>query len=355
MQFASDNTSGVAPQIMAALQRANEGHAASYGADALMRRVEVRVREVFEAPEAAVFLVATGTAANALALALYCSPWATVFCHPESHIQVDECNAPEFFTSGAKLTLVPGAHGKMTPGGLADALDAAQQGGVHSAQRGMVSITNVTEAGTVYSRTAIAALTAEARRHGLPSHLDGSRLANALAACGASPAEMTWKAGVDVLSLGGTKNGCMGAEVVVIFDPARAWEFDLRRKRAGHLFSKHRFLSAQIDAYLADGLWLELAQRANTAAARLAEGLARIPCVIQDHPVEANIMFPVWPAGAAARLRAAGGAFKAWTLRNGMERARLVTSWNTTDTEIDSFLDVLGAEGPLFSTRSGRP
>ena len=165
---------------------------------------------------------------------------------------------------------------------------------MHGVQRGMLSITNVTEAGTVYTPAEIAALTALARAQGLPSHLDGARFANALVATGATPAEMTWKAGIDVLSFGGTKNGCMGVEAVVIFDPAKAWEFELRRKRGGHLFSKHRFLSAQMEAYLTDDLWLRLATHANAMGARLAQGLRCVRCTLL-HPAEANMMFPEWP------------------------------------------------------------
>ncbi len=243
MFFASDNGSGAAPEIMAAVQRANDGYARSYGANPIMDRVRSLIRQTFEAPEAAVYLVATGTAANALSLALYAQPWTAVFCLEEAHAALDECGAPEFY-SGAKLALVPGPHGKMTPQTLSQTLGKIGESGVHGVQRGMLSLTNVTEAGTVYTPSEIATLTALAKVRELPCHLDGARFANALVATGATPAEMTWKAGIDVVSFGGTKNGCLGAEAVVIFDPAKAWEFELRRKRGGHLFSKHRFLSA---------------------------------------------------------------------------------------------------------------
>ena len=343
MFFASDNTSGAAPEIMAALARANDGYQRSYGADALMERARDRVREVLEAPEAAVYLVATGTAANALSVALTCPPWGSVFCHRHAHVAEDECNAPEFFAGGAKLVLVDGPHGKMTPAALSAQLDRIGAGGVHSLQTGMLTLTNVTEAGTVHSCAEIATLTALAKAKGLPCHLDGARFANALAATGATPAEMTWKAGIDILSFGGTKNGCLGVEAVVIFDPTKAWEFELRRKRAGHLFSKHRFLSAQFDAYLADGLWLRLAERANAMGARLAAGLARRNEVIQTHPVEANMMFPEWNAGTHARLKAAGAEYYSWDLPDGREGARLVTSWSTTEADVDAFLQSFGA------------
>ncbi|WP_309667660.1 beta-eliminating lyase-related protein [Tabrizicola sp.] len=341
MFFASDNTSGAAPEVMAAVLRANDGYETSYGADAAMQRVTAAVRALLEAPEAAVYLVATGTAANALALATYCPPWGAVFCHQDAHIAVDECGAPEFYTNGAKLVLVPGDHGKMTPDGLAEAMARTGEGGVHGVQRGMLSVTNVTEAGTVYTPTEVAALTALAQAKGLPSHLDGARFANALVATGATPAEMTWKAGIDVLSFGGTKNGCLGVEAVVMFDPVKAWEFELRRKRGGHLFSKHRMLAAQFEAYLQDGLWLRLAGQANAMGARLANGLAAIPGVVQKHPVQANMMFPEWPAGGHTRAQAGGAQYYAWDLPDGREGARLVTLWNTTEAHVDGFLAAL--------------
>jgi threonine aldolase len=338
MRFASDNTSGAAPEVMAAVLKANEGYDRSYGADAAMARVTGLVRDLFQAPDAAVHLVATGTAANALAIATHCPPWGAVFCHAHAHIAEDECNAPEFY-SGAKLVLVPGADGKITPGALDDALAATGESGVHGAQRGLLSLTNVTEAGTVYAPAEIGALAALARARGIPVYLDGARFANALAATGATPAELTWQAGVDVLSLGGTKNGCLGVEAVVLFDPERAWEFELRRKRGGHLFSKHRFLSAQMEAYLTDGLWLRLAAQANAMGQRLAAGLrarqAHVP------PADANILFPEWAPGTHDRLEAAGAVYFRWTATAGREKARLVTSWSTTEDDVDRFLAAL--------------
>jgi threonine aldolase len=335
MRFASDNTSGAAPEVMAALLKVNEGYERSYGADAAMARVTALVREIFEAPEAVVHLVATGTAANALAIATHCQPWGAVFCHQHAHIAEDECNAPEFY-SGAKLVLVPGEHGKMTPDSLGQALARVGEGGVHGVQRGMLSLTTVTEAGTVYSVPEINALTAQARSYGLPCHLDGARFANALATSNASPAEMSWKAGIDVLSFGGTKNGCLGVEAVVLFDPARAWEFELRRKRGGHLFSKHRFLSAQMEAYLTDGLWMRLARQANAMGQRLATGLRDRQAHVPEAP--ANMLFPEWAEGTHARLEAAGAVYYRFPAPPGRERARLVASWSTTEADVDHFL-----------------
>lgn len=341
MWFTSDNASGAAPEVMAAVTAANAGYARSYGADAFMDRARDQIREIFEAPEAAVYLVATGTVANALALSLLTPPWGAVFCHQHAHIAEDECGAPEFYMHGAKLALVHGAHGRMDPAALEAAIVKAKGGGVHGVQPGAVSITNVTEAGTVHSVAEVAALAGVARAHGLPVHLDGARFANALVATGATAAEMTWKAGVDVVSFGGTKNGCMGVEAVVIFDPAKAWEFELRRKRGGHLFSKHRFLSAQMVGYLEDGLWLRLAAHANAMGARLVRGLAQMPDVSLVHPAEANILFPEWAVGTHARLEAAGAAYYPFPAPMGRERARLVASWSTTEADVDQFLAAL--------------
>ncbi len=342
MFFASDNGSGAAPEIMAAVLRANDGYARSYGADPIMDRVRQQIRQTFEAPDAAVYLVATGTAANALAISLCAQPWTAVFCHEDAHAALDECGAPEFY-SGAKLALVPGDHGKMTPGTLTQALGRIGESGVHGVQRGLLTITNVTEAGTTYTPAEISTLTALAKAKGLPCHLDGARFANALVATGATAAEMTWKAGIDIVSFGGTKNGCLGVEAVVIFDPAKAWEFELRRKRGGHLFSKHRFLSAQMEAYLTDDLWLRLATHANVMGARIATGLSSRPGVRLLHPVDANILFTEWRSGTHDRAEAKGAIYYRLPAPEGREAARLVTSWSTSDQDVDNLLSALRA------------
>ncbi|MCZ8078679.1 MAG: beta-eliminating lyase-related protein [Rhodobacteraceae bacterium] len=344
MFFASDNTSGAPPEVMQALLRANEGFARSYGGDDIMARVTAQVRALFDAPEASVHLVATGTAANALALAALTNPWGAVFCHRHAHIAEDECGAPEFYTNGAKLVLIDGAHGRITPDALTEALATTGASGVHGVQRGCLSLTNVTEAGTVYTPAEIAALTAIATSHGLPCHLDGARFANALVATGASPADMTWRAGIDVLSFGGTKNGLLGVEAVVLFDPAKSWELELRRKRGGHLFSKHRFLSVQMEAYLTDGLWMRLAAQANAMGQRLAQGIAGLNHAALTHPSQANMIFANWEPGGHARLQAAGAVY--YDLRpllDGRETARMVASWNTTEDHVDHFLGHLKA------------
>lgn len=348
MHFASDNGSGIPPQVMQALARANDGHAPGYGAEPAMTALRDRLRDLFQAPGAEVFLVATGTAANALAIASHCPPWGAVYCHPQAHVQDDECGAPEFYTAGAKLVPVAGAHGLIDPAALGAALDGAAPVGVHNVQRGMLSLTNLTEAGTAYTPAQTAALTAHAKRHGLPVHLDGARFANALVGQNATPADLTWRAGVDVLCLGGTKNGLMAAEAVVLFDPARAWEFQLRRKRAGHLFSKHRYLSAQFNAWLDEDLWLTLARQANAMAARLEAGLATIPGTRLLHPRGGNILFPALPRAAHQRLMAAGARYypgHGEAIDTGAPdepvSCRLVASWSTTEAEVDRFLDIL--------------
>ena len=307
MFFASDNAGPVHAQVMDRVIAANTDYAMPYGNDPIMDEVRDAIRTQFEAPEAAVYLVATGTAANALALACYCQPWQTIFCSPVAHIHQDECNAPEFYAGAAKLTLVPGGH-KMTPDALRASIGDEEVRGVHGPQRGPVSITQVTERGGVYSLDELRALTAVAKDHNLPVHLDGARFANALVALGCTPAEMTWKAGVDVLSFGGTKNGCMGVEAVVFFDLAKAWEFELRRKRGAHLFSKHRFLSAQMAGYLQDGLWLDVARRANDNCAYLAQGL-RAKGASFLHDPEANMIFASFPRAAHQRLHDAGAKY----------------------------------------------
>ena len=227
MEFASDNTSGATPEVMAALTAANAGYAPSYGTDPIMEEVTSLLRETFEAPDAAIYLVPTGTAANALSTALYCPPWGALYCHAEAHVEVDECGAPEFYIGGGKTAPVAGAHGKMTPNTLKARLAQTPQGGVHHIQHGMLSLTNLTEAGTLYHPGEVTSLSALARAEGMKVHMDGARFANALASAGCTPAEMTWRAGIDILSFGGTKNGCLGVEAVILFDPSKAWELEL--------------------------------------------------------------------------------------------------------------------------------
>lgn len=296
MHFASDNWAGAHPKIMAALIRANEGYAPSYGGDALTKRVEAQFAEVFER-DVAVFFVATGGAANSLALSQLCPPWGMILAHEESHIQMDECGAPEFFTGGAKLLPIRGFAGKLTPAAVNAALAGFPERPPHGMPARALSLTQATECGTVYPVSEVSALAAAAKAAGLKVHMDGARLANALAALRCSPADLTWKAGVDALSFGATKNGCLIAEAVVFFDPAAAKDFMFRRKRAAQLFSKMRFIAAQFDAYFDGGLWLDMAAHANAMARDLSGGLAAIPGVKVWYPAEANEVFVSFPPG----------------------------------------------------------
>lgn len=331
--FASDNTTGAAPEILAALAAANEGPAMPYGDDPWTARVEARLAEIFETDVAA-FPVATGTAANALALSVVTPPYGVIYCHPESHVQTDECGAPEFYAGGAKLWPVGGAHGRIDAGELTAAITGA--GVVHHAQPAALSLTQLTEAGTVYSLDAVAELAGIAHGHDLAVHMDGARFANALVMQGVSPAEAAWRAGVDVLSLGATKNGAWAAEAVVFFKRDMG-DFAFRRKRAGHLFSKLRFISAQLDAYLADDLWLRNARHANAMAARLAAGVADTPGATILHPVEGNEIFVTLPRAVIAGLEADGFQFYHWG-DPATPTVRLVAAWNTAEADVDGFV-----------------
>lgn len=348
MYFASDNGGPAHPAVMDALAKANTGYVGSYGADPIMDEVRAQIRDLFEAPEAMVHLAATGTAANVLTLGTMANPWDTIFCTAMSHINCDECNAPEFYT-GAKLTLVPDHNAKMTPDALRATIAGEGNRGVHGPQRGPVSITQVTERGTVYSLDEIRALTAVARDFGLQTHMDGARFANALVTLGCSPAEMTWKAGIDAVSFGGTKNGLMGAEACILFDPAKAQEFALRRKRGAHLFSKHRYLSAQMQAYLTDDLWLDLARAANASSARLRAGLAGHNGVRILMDPSANMTFFTAPRALHQHLQGKGAVYYvedgdvAAGDPEGILTGRLVTDWSMTEAGVDQFLALLAA------------
>src|SRR3954453_17409525 len=307
MNFASDNTAGIAPEILQALVAGNDGFAMGYGNDDITRAVERRIDEIFER-DVAVFLGPTGTAANALALAHVSPPWGAVFAHAEAHILTDECGAPEFFGGGLKLVGLPGIGCKVTPDTLAGTVTQYEGHTPHQVVPAAFSFAQASEAGTIYRADEIAALAKLARAHGMKVHMDGARFANAMVRMNASPAEVTWKVGVDVLSFGATKGGAMAAEAVVFFGREAAANMAERRKRAGHLLSKHRFLALQFEAFLADGCWLRLARHANAMADRLAAGLtsAGRPPV---WPVEANLVFIALPKAVEARLKAAGARY----------------------------------------------
>jgi threonine aldolase len=297
--------------------------------------------------DVAVFLVATGTAANSLALAHFTPPWGAVLCHEEAHIAMDECGAPEFFGGGIKLVGLVGAGGKIAPDALARVLNG-QWGGPHHVSPSVLSLSQATEAGTIYRPHEIRALADVAHERGLAVHMDGARLANALARMNATLSEATWKAGVDVLSFGASKGGAMAAEAVVLFEPARASGMSERRKRAGHLVSKHRFLAAQMEAYCADDLWLRLARHANAMADRLAAGLTALG-IEPVWPVEANEVFVTLPARMDERLKAQGAVYHPWrtnalppgvSVPTGARLIRLVTSFATRPEEIDRLIAI---------------
>ncbi len=335
--FASDNVAGALPEVMAAVNEAAAVGAMPYGNDPWTERVSAKLRDIFET-ELWAFPVATGTAANALALSALCPPFGTVFCHPQSHANTDECGAPEFYTGGAKLTLVDGPDAKLDPVALEAAIASARPHGVHNMPPAAVSITQETEAGAVYSPDEVDAIAGIAKTNRLALHMDGARFANALVALGGTPAEATWKRGVDVLSFGATKGGAMAAEAVIFFREEYAATFGERRKRGGHLLSKMRFVSAQLDGYLTDDAWLRAARAANAGAKRLADGLAAIDGAELVRPADGNIVFAKLPLAALDALEGQGHLF----YRAGDDGTiRLVVAWSTPDAEIDGFLDAV--------------
>ncbi|MBB4312421.1 threonine aldolase family protein [Roseospira marina] len=336
MDFTSDNVTGAAPEILRALADASEGTAPPYGADSWTERLTRRVSDLFETP-VEVYPVVTGTAANALALGQLCPPFGAVFCHEDSHINTDECGAPEMFTAGAKLVGIPGPGGKLHP----DALDAAiRRTGfrkVHRVRPAVVSLTQATECGTLYAPDEIAAIAEVCRRYDLRLHMDGARFAKAAVALGCAPADITWRVGVDVLSLGATKNGAWAAEAVVFLRPGLSEDVEERRKRAGHLVSKGRFVAAQLVAYLDDDLWRRNASHANAMARRLGDGLSTLSGVLLPDPVEANMAFPVLPDAVREGLRAAGYAFYDWP-SDTPGTVRLVTHFATRRADVDALI-----------------
>ncbi len=345
MDFSSDNAAGVPPELLAALAEANAGTAHSYGDDAWTKRLRVAFNELFER-EVTVLPVFTGTAANSLALASVTPPWGAVLCHADAHINTDECGAPEHFTGGAKLLPVDGFGAKITVESLDEALTAVVDRGVHSVKPSALSLTQATELGTIYSVPELETLGRVAHYRKLRVHMDGARFANALASLKVSAASATWKVGVDLLSFGGTKNGAFGAEAIISFDEKLGEELELRRKRAGHLASKMRFISAQLLALLKDGLWLKLATTANARAARLSTGLAAAGFA-PAFPTQANEVFAWLPVALVESLHAAGAHFYPWTgiAQDGQLLCPLVTSHATTDAEVDAFI-ALARRGP---------
>ena len=336
--FASDNVAPVAPEVMASLARANSGTVHSYGDDPETRRLTDLARKTFEC-DLVIHPVTTGTAANALALAVMVPPFGAVFCHELAHINTDECGAPEFYTGGAKLLTLASPHGKIAADQLAAPIAHARDMGVHHVLPAAVSVSQATEWGTVYNLDELSALSAAAHAHGLHMHMDGARFANAVAHLGATPAEASWKCGIDVLSFGATKNGGLAAEAVIFFKPELARDFELRRKRAGHLWSKLRFLSAQLTASFENDLWMRNGRHANAMASRLAEGLQRSGIQLAQ-PVDANEVFAEFPAPLSVALRAQGFEFYDWPAPAGTHAplVRLVTAYDMTTADVDDLV-----------------
>lgn len=352
MNFGSDNMAGVSPRIMAALAEANAGPAPAYGNDDLTRRAESVLQEFFE-HEVAVAFVSTGTAANALALSCLVEPFGAVVCHAEAHIMVDECGAPEFYSGGAKLVGSAGYGAKLTPEIIVDVLERVGPLKPHHVRPQAVSVTQASEIGTVYSQSEIAAISVLAHARGLKVHMDGARFANALTHLDCAPADITWRAGVDVLCFGATKAGAMAAEAVIAFDPTLREALAYRRKRSGHLLSKHRFIAAQWISFLEKDHWRELAGHANAMAQRLAAGIAASGRGRVAFAVEANEVFAVIARADDERLRAAGAIHHPWSTHGiGLDPlpgddevfVRLVTSFATTERDVDRFLAVLGGK-----------
>ncbi|PIW26765.1 MAG: low specificity L-threonine aldolase [Rhodospirillales bacterium CG15_BIG_FIL_POST_REV_8_21_14_020_66_15] len=337
MNFASDNTAGAHPDIMAAIMRANEGRTMPYGHDAETEKARRRVCEVFET-DAKVFFVPTGTAANGLAVASVTPSWGAVVCHETAHIFDHEGNGPVMYSGGARLIGLPGADGRITAKDV-EAATLEGRGDEHYSQVRAVSITQLTEKGTAYRIDEIAAIGEVCRKHGLSLHMDGARFANALARLNCSPADMSWKAGVDVLSFGGTKNGALALEAVVVFNPALGDEFLYRQKRAGHVLSKMRLMTAQMEAYLAGDLWLRNARHSNAMARRLAEGLKALGVEITG-AVDGNQVFPRLPAAMAEALKTKGFLFyDRGPDDQGRRKVRLVTAFDTPEDDVDAFLE----------------
>jgi threonine aldolase len=358
MNFASDNVVGASAPVLDALVRANAGALAAYGEDEITGRVAAKFAEVFERA-CAVFPVTTGTAANALALAAAVPPWGLAVCHREAHAIDDECGAPEFFMHGAKLVGLPGAGAKLSAGSVSEYLRSLPRS-VKQMPPKALSISQVTECGVVYALDEIAAFGRICRDNGLAFHLDGARFVNALVSLNCTPAEMTWKRGVDIVSFGATKNGCLMAEAVVVFDERLADSLNHRRKRAGQTISKGRLIAAQFEGYFADDHWIANARHANRMAGRIAEGLRELPGVRLGWPAQANEVFPILPRPLDRALRAGGILYHPWSAASLPEServgpdevlVRLVTSFATEEADVETLLALARAaaqrQGPV--------
>ncbi len=338
MDFSSDTSAPAHPAVIEAIMRANQGMAGSYGNDEITAKLRNELARVLETDDFDFWMVASGTASNALALSVLCPPTGSILCHEEAHIERDERGASEFFTGGGKLSLLPGDGAKIDAPALEEALDNIDEAFVHETPAKVLSLTNLTESGCAYYPGEIAHFVEMAKAKGLAVHLDGARLANALVTCGATPAEMTWKAGVDVVCLGLTKAGAIGCELIILFGEARA-KFDklkARAKRAGHMPPKMRFLAAQAEAMLTEGLWLELARQSNEAAGALAEGFVRSGGELV-HPVEGNEVFVRLPEPVIKALEAAKAKFYPWP----GDCYRFVCNWTMMPVDVKAFVNAL--------------
>jgi threonine aldolase len=336
VKFASDNVAGACPEVLDAIIKANEGDSTPYGNDQISTELQDKFSEIFE-KEVIVFPTASGTAANALALSTMTPSFGNIYCHKMSHINTDECGAPEFYTGGGKLVTLQGVKGKITAEELDEAITG--KGIVHHTQPSSVSITQVCETGEVYQLDEIKKISNVAHNHNLKMHMDGARFANALVSLDVTPAEMTWKSGIDVLSFGATKNGCLAAEAIIFFKKDLVGNVAFLMKRAGHLLSKMRFVSAQLDAYISNDVWIKNAKHANKMGKRLSEGLNTHSDINLSFPTEANEIFATFPKNKIDHLNSEG-----YTINEDEwdgKAVRLVTAWNTKDDDVDEFLNIL--------------
>ena len=336
IKFASDNVAGACPEVLDAVIKANEGDSTPYGNDQISTELQDKFSEIFE-KEVIVFPTASGTAANALALSTMTPSFGNIYCHKLSHINTDECGAPEFYTGGGKLVTLQGVKGKITANELDESIAGA--GIVHHTQPSSVSITQVCETGEVYQLDEIKKISDVTHKHNLNMHMDGARFANALVSLDCSPAEMTWKSGIDVLSFGATKNGCLAAEAIIFFKKDLVGNTAFLMKRAGHLLSKMRFVSAQLDAYISNDVWLKNARHANKMGKRLSEGLNNYSDINLSYPTEANEVFATFPRNKIEHLNSEG-----YTINEDEwdgKAVRLVAAWNTKDNDVDEFLEIL--------------
>ena len=334
VKFASDNIAGACPEVLDAILKANEGDSTPYGNDQLSTELQNKFSDIFE-KEVVVFPIASGTAANALALATMTPSFGNVYCHKLSHINTDECGAPEFYTGGGKLVTLEGNKGKI----IAEKLDEAigGKGIVHHTQPSSVSIAQVCETGEVYQLDEIKKISEVTHKHNLNMHMDGARFANALISLNCTPAEMTWKSGIDVLSFGATKNGCLAAEAIIFFKKDLVGNIAFLMKRAGHLLSKMRFVSAQLDAYISDDVWLKNAKHANDMGLMLSKGLAKHNSIEIAYPTEANEVFAKFPRYMIEHLNLEGYKMNEDELDG--KAVRLVSAWNTQSSDVESFLN----------------